>query len=113
MTKVNLVECWSVQQFSGVNPHIFLSEEEAMEQSLKWRAKVEERFAAWERGESYDSSIVHSTVEGDGFGGVKETFTIADHALPGGIYHHPAGTQAAEKWIDSPGYEKVWGNPAH
>ena len=105
----NLIQFWSVQPASGVDPHIFLSEEEAMEQSLKWRAKVEERFAAWERGESYDSSIVHSTVEGDGFGGVKETFTIADHALPGGIYHHPAGTQAAEKWIDSPGYEKVWG----
>ena len=109
----NLIQFWSVQPASGVDPHIFLSEEEAMEQSLKWRAKVEKEFAAWERGESSNSSIVSSSIEGDGFGGCVQTFSIASHALPGGIYHHPAGTQAAEKWIDSPGYEKVWGNPAH
>ena len=107
----NLIQFWSVQPASGVDPHIFLSEEEAMEQSLKWRAEVEERFAAWERGESYDSSIVSSSIEGDGFGGCVQTFTIADHALPGGVYHRPAGTQSAKKWEDCPGCEKiVWGS---
>jgi hypothetical protein len=109
----NLVEFWSVQPASGQNPHIFLSEKEAMEQSLKWRKAVEEEFAAWERGES-NSSIVSSSIEGDGFGECVQTFSVASHSLPGGIYHHPVGTQSAEKWEDCPGCKKiVWGNPAH
>ena len=113
MNAVNLVDFWSVQQFSGVNPHVFLSEEEAFEQSTRWRKAVEGEFAAWERGESSNSSIVHSTIEGNGFGGCVQTFSIASHALPGGVYHHPVGTQRVGRWEDCPGYEKLaWGNPA-
>ena len=113
MNAVNLVEFWSVQPASGQNAHIFLSEEKAMEQSTRWRDAVYAEFEAWERGESSNSSIVSSSIEGDGFGGCVQTFSIASHALPGGVYHHPVGTQAAEKWEDCTGYEKLaWGNPA-
>jgi len=110
MATTNKREFWAVQPASGIDSHIFLSEDKAIEMREKWIQAVQQEFSRWENGEPCDSSIVESTIEADGFGGCYQSFTIADHALPGGIFHYEAGTQLPRRWEDCPGFDLVFGS---
>jgi hypothetical protein len=109
----NIQAFWTVQPASGMDSHIFLSEEEARKQSQEWTEAVMQEFAAWERGET-SFGPVSSRLESTPEGGAHQYFVVSDHALPGGVFKHEAMTQPAEKWEGCPGFEKVrWTSRAH
>lgn len=108
---VNLVEFWTVQQASGLEPTAFLSLEDAQKQIAIWDAELDSLLERWKSGDySISSSLIQSQLESDCEGGCYFSYHINDAYRPGAIYHHPKYSKSY--WDELVNVNIVsWGNP--
>lgn len=109
----NLQEFWSVQQASGLDREIFTSFQEAQHSFDRWNEALDAELEKWMNGDNQAKVLIESSLEPNLSGGCYHTYRINPAARPGGICHHPMGTEQSSRWTFARGANKIqWGNKA-
>ncbi|HEY9298283.1 MAG TPA: hypothetical protein VIQ31_18385 [Phormidium sp.] len=114
MKEVNLVEFWSVQQYSDGDVHVFLSKQKALNAVKKWEENLDRQLAAWVAGDrTVSDGICEVYNEPDVDGKLQRNVRLKPGCLPGTVMHYPAFSVESSQWNQAVGYELLkWGNPA-